>query len=244
MNSKYVKLKNAYQKGGFLYIIQKVIPLIKNRFKYYTVIVLRQKKPKYFTFRNQKYEYFYHPFNRTWENERSIEIPIVIEKIKSKKNSNILELGNVLSNYFPVKHTILDKYANSPQVINEDVVNFKSSDKYDLIVSISTIEHVGWDEETRDPTKTLKALKNLKKLLTNKGEMILTFPLGFNHYLDMLLQENKIHFNELYYLKRISNDNIWIETQCDDISKAKYNDPFPFANLVAVAIIKDDHSYM
>jgi cyclopropane fatty-acyl-phospholipid synthase-like methyltransferase len=51
-------------------------------------------------------------------------------------------------------------------VINEDVVNFKSKKKYDLIVSISTLEHVGWDEK---PMKIPRAIENLKTLITPQG---------------------------------------------------------------------------
>jgi len=51
----------------------------------------------------------------------------------------------VLSHYFAVKHDIVDKYEIAPSVVNEDLVNFKPGKKYDLIVSISTLEHVGWD---------------------------------------------------------------------------------------------------
>ena len=43
-------------------------------------------------------------------------------------------------------------------MINQDVVDFKTNEKYDLIVSISTLEHVGWDEEPRDDKKISKAL--------------------------------------------------------------------------------------
>jgi hypothetical protein len=38
---------------------------------------------------------------------------------------------------------VLDKYEQAPGVINEDVVSFSPPQKYDLIVSVSTLEHVG-----------------------------------------------------------------------------------------------------
>jgi hypothetical protein len=37
---------------------------------------------------------------------------------------NVLEVGNVLSHYFPVHHDVLDKYEKAKGVINEDVVEF------------------------------------------------------------------------------------------------------------------------
>ena len=88
-------------------------------------------------------------------NERSIEVPIVMEIVNQNKGKRILEIGNVLSNYYKVSHDIVDKYEKAPNVINQDVVDFKTNEKYDLIVSISTLEHVGWDEEPRDDKKNL-----------------------------------------------------------------------------------------
>ena len=58
------------------------------------------------------------------------------------------------------------------------------------IVSISTIEHVGWDETPRDPKKIPLALENLTtRCLAPDGEIVVTLPLGYNTYLDKLLKE-------------------------------------------------------
>jgi hypothetical protein len=54
-------------------------------------------------------------------------------------------------------------------------------------VSISTLEHVGWDEMTREPMKILKAIENLKNLTNPKGKIVVTLPLGYNPELDRLL---------------------------------------------------------
>src|SRR3990172_4116095 len=97
-----------------------------------------------FVFRDKTYHYFYHTYNPTWRNERCVETPIIWSIVKRSKEANILEVGNVLSHYFDTNHDVLDKYERAPGVINEDVVEFKSNKRYDLIVSISTLEHVGW----------------------------------------------------------------------------------------------------
>jgi len=58
------------------------------------------------------------------------------------------------------------------------------------IVSISTIEHVGWDETPRDPKKIPLALENLAtKCLAPGGEIVVTLPIGYNTYLDKLMME-------------------------------------------------------
>ena len=61
----------------------------------------------------------------------------------------------------------------STRVINEDIVDFSPSKNYDLIVSISTMEHVGWDEYPNDPPKILKGLRNLTRLLSPRGSLLL-----------------------------------------------------------------------
>jgi len=57
------------------------------------------------------------------------------------------------------------------------------------IVSISTIEHMGWDETPRDPKKIPLALENLIECLAPGGEVVVTLPMGYNIYLDKLLKE-------------------------------------------------------
>jgi hypothetical protein len=135
-----------------------------------------------FIFQGKVYHYFYHPYNCTYRNERAVEIPICWEIVKDARNKGqkILEVGNVLSHYFHVDHDIVDKYEKAIGIINEDVCNFKSSKKYYLIISISTLEHVGFDEEPRDPCKVLRAIENLKSLLAVGGKMVATFPVGYS----------------------------------------------------------------
>jgi len=195
-------------------------------------------KPARFTFRGQTYNYFYHRYNSTWRNERAIEIPIVWDICKKYKGKRILEVGNVLSHYFPVRHTILDKYEKGPGVINLDVVDFQPTEKYDLIVSISTLEHVGWDEKPREPRKILRALRNLKEALAPGGLMVVTLPIGYNREMDKLIEKREICFTEQYCLKRISPDNRWIEVTYSEIRHVKYNIPFPAANGIIVGIIR------
>ena len=69
--------------------------------------------------------------------------------------------------------------------------------KYDLIVSISTLGHVGFNEErfselpglVAHPDKTLHAIQNLRGLLSHRGKIIATVPLGYNLALDELLRK-------------------------------------------------------
>jgi SAM-dependent methyltransferase len=173
-------------------------------------------------------------------NDRTVEVPLILERVRSNSARRILELGNVLSHYIRCDHDIVDKSEKAEGVINEDIVNFKVSRPYDLIVSISTLEHVGWDEKPRDPRKVLNAFENLTSLLAPGGELMLTFPLGYNPELDRSFRENELHMTERHYLKRISRDNKWKEVGWDEVRDAKYGRPFGCANAVVVATIRRD----
>jgi hypothetical protein len=185
--------------------------------------------------------YRYFDSAKTWYNERAVEIPIVMEMVRNYRGKNILEIGNVLSHHVRFDHDILDKYEIAKGVINQDVVDFKTPKRYDLIVSISTLEHVGWDEKPRENMKIPRAIENLRSLITSRGGAILvTVPLGYNSDLNKLLKDGTIRFSKQYYLARISKGNEWKEASWEDVKCAKYNKPFPFANglLIGILIVK------
>jgi hypothetical protein len=190
-----------------------------------------------FKFNKHSYHYFCHRYNSTWRNERTVEIPITWEELKKHNSSDVLELGNVLSHYFPTTHDVVDKYEKASSVKNVDIVDFVSKKKYSLIVSISTLEHVGWDEDKKDPQKILKAIKVMKKHLKQGGKLLVTFPLGHNPHLDILIREKKLPFDSIYFLKRVSMLNDWQEVSFKVLrEKPRYGEPFPNANVIGVGI--------
>lgn len=191
-----------------------------------------------FTFNKNSYDYFHHEYNQTWSNERAVEIPIILRRLENNSGKNILEIGNVLSHYINIKHQIVDKYEKGRNVVNKDVTNFHSNEKYDLIISISTLEHIGWDEEPKEPGKILQAISNLKRYLTRRGIMIVTLPLGYNSFMDDLIASNKIKFQKMSCLKRITDNNQWVQANWKEICGSEYGKPFPFANGLIVGIFK------
>jgi hypothetical protein len=201
------------------------------------------KSIRTFTFQQKKYRYFYHRYNTTWVNERTVEIPIILNILKDFDGS-ILEVGNVLSHYFPVHHDVVDKYEKAEGVINVDVTEISLSKKYDLIICISTLEHVGWDEDPEkrstlnEGQKIVDAVKKLRTLLNPKGKIVITAPVGYNPNLDALLRSNGLRFDKLLCLKRVSSDNKWVETTWKDIENAKFQSPFPFANGLVIGVIE------
>ncbi|MDO8516302.1 MAG: hypothetical protein Q7S28_03565 [bacterium] len=199
----------------------------------------KTRSSKTFTFQGDTYNYFIHYYNVTWENERSVEIPIARKIVNEYLGKKVLEIGNVLSNYFAFDHDILDKYERGPGLINEDVCDFQPDRKYDLIISVSTMEHVGWDEPVREPRKILKGVENLKTLLAPQGKLVITIPVGYNTDLDKLLNDGELKFTKMYCLKKLSKDNEWKEVGWDDISHAKYNYPYPGVNGSIIGIIEN-----
>jgi len=160
---------------------------------------------KFFWFERKKYKTFCHWYNPTWRGEREIEIPLALELLKKFKGKNIFEVGNVLNYYTKINHDVLDKYEIYKNVINEDIINFKSNKKYDLIISISTIEHIGFDEHSKNLKNVLYAIKNIKNLLSKGGTFFFTIPWGHNYYLEDLIKKKKIKLSDKYLLVKINN---------------------------------------
>jgi hypothetical protein len=199
----------------------------------------------YFEYNKEKFKYYIALHNTTFTNEKTIEIPIILDYISKSKNKDVLEIGNVINYYEKVEYDILDKYEKRKGVINSDIIEYKPGKRYDLIISISTFEHIGFDEVTRygenkdilvDQTSLFDAIKNTRNLLNDNGVFVFTAPLGFNNFLDSQLIDNKLKLTETHFLKRISSNNKWIQVKYEDIIGIKYNDPYPCANGLLIGI--------
>lgn len=180
-------------------------------------------RPSCFTFRGQSYRCFWHLYNATWRNERAVEIPIARSFLDGVSPDKVLEIGNVLSHYGPVAHEVVDKYDQTEGVRNEDVCDLRSDKKYELILSISTLEHVGWDEEPRDETKVLRAIESLQSLLAPGGRLVVTIPLGYNPPLDRMIEQDRISFSWHGYLKRKPRHNQWREVSDAEVRHPQYD---------------------
>lgn len=239
-SNKFIRAYERFQLEGLRGVLSwtKFLLRVQARdLRFYIIYNLyyRFKTPYYFFYNNKEYKQFWKNYNATWLNERTVEIPIIMETVRAYCGKRILEIGNVLHNYFPVTHDVLDKYDNSFGVIRLDAVDFNPNEKYDLIVSISTFEHIGFDEVPQDFQKTTKAINNVKmNCLNNNGKLIITFPLGHNSYLDDMVKHNETGLDSIRFLKRVNKKNQWVEIDLDEAQYAQYNFPFPFANVVAI----------
>jgi hypothetical protein len=175
-----------------------------------------------FQLQGKTYPYFYRRYNRTFYNERIVEVPIVWDEVKRHAPASVLEIGNVLGRYFPIQHQVVDKYEQARGVINADAVDFQSAQRYDLIATISTLEHVGWDEEPRDPEKFLRAVDHLATLLAPGGTLLATLPIGYNPEVDRFLAEGRVPFTSVGYMKRDVRDNVWHEASWSEVEGLVY----------------------
>ena len=188
---------------------------------------------KTFVMGGNEYPYFHHPC--TFNSDRTVEISLGRSFLEeAKPGTRILEIGNVLSNFFPFTHDVLDKYekANRPGYFQEDIVDFKPDGSYDRIISISTLEHVGIDEDKYEPEKVLVALRRMKDFLAPGGIMMFTAPLGYSRCLDDSIRSNRAECQRYFFLKRISKDNRWREH--DGSGPWLHGSPYPHGNTLFV----------
>jgi hypothetical protein len=222
-------------------------PLVLYKIRKLLVFPIISKRQWEFTFNGRKYRYFYHTHNETWRNERIVEIPIVWAEVQKHDAKRVLEFGSVLPYYFPVNHCVVDKYDRRAGV-NVDILDLRLPKKYDLIVSISTLEHVGFNEgkyaghyqvTPHSAEKIRQAIDVLQDHLSPHGKLIITAPLGYNPEFDDLLRKHRI-FTGAKYLKRISRSNKWIEVREGAINNVKYGAPYTGASALAICFFEQE----
>jgi len=204
-----------------------------------TAAVLRARRRGPFELEGVAYPYLFHHYNATWRNERTVEVPIAAAALSRHARGKVLEVGNVLANYvpahaLPADRTVIDKYEQAPGVSNVDVVEHEPAAPYELIVSLSTIEHVGQDEEPCEPGKALRALELMHSWLAPGGELLVTVPLGHNPALDEALLGEDPPFARLGFMRRLDARNVWAQASGEEVRGARYGSPFPFGNAIAV----------
>lgn len=230
-----------------------------------------------FIFQGQILPYNRNPHNNIPPSERAIEIPIALQFLSSLVGEKkLLEVGNVLSYYQDLlpdnnlikTRRIIDKYEVIDGVENIDLMELSSTEKYEVIVSISTVEHIGQSTEPnqtygeeiqrRDMEAPLKAIAKIYELLTENGKALITVPFGrlidykwllqfSQEYLEILTKKYQIPPDAMQttYFKVVEVDadstpprSLWVEAKHEDVKNCLYNVPFLFANAIAVIELK------
>ena len=224
-----------------------------------------------FTFKGKELYYNRIKFNNP--TERAVEISIAFDFIANLENhQKILEVGNVLSHYENSlsenlglrTRRIIDKFEVDLGVENQDLMSLPSSEKYDAIVSISSVEHVGQagdpsggygeQTESRDLEAPLKAIAKIYDLLAVNGKALITVPFGkltdaewyiqfSKEYLEVLwkkygIPKNAISANYLKLIDRETADDkhymLWREVDVLELSNSEYGWPLSQANSIAI----------
>lgn len=229
-NSGISKFSWFVRRFGFKQLIMKPLRT------YFAPIIIPFLDNKKFIFDGSQLPMVYHRYNTTWSNERCVEVPIIIALVKKLSGKRVLEVGNVISHYYPTNWDILDKFEKGKEVINLDILDFKPQKKYDLIVSISTFEHIGYDDESSGDSaeKIIKCFENVvENCLARGGTMIMTAPIDYNPDMDKLIQENAFGFKKTIFMKRFGGRQ-WKEVSKEEAMKSSYGEPFPYANAIMV----------
>jgi SAM-dependent methyltransferase len=188
-----------------------------------------------FTFRGSALEYFYHRYNVTWCNERAVEVPIAKSFLNAMHPGLTLEIGNVMSHYQPVEHAVVDRYEHGAGVLNFDVLDLDPGLRYGLILSISTFEHIGFDEEPKDDTKIARAIDHCRRMLLPGGKLVITAAAGYNPVFDRLMLDLYAKNAGKFSFMRRTRYFKWEECGVGHYAHARYNHPYPFGNAVVVA---------
>jgi len=167
----------------------------------------------------------------SYTTERMVEIPIIINELQ--KDMKILEVGNVLHGHCNFKRDIVDKYEIAKGVINCDIIDYRPVEKYDVVVSISTLEHVGFDEVDKDPDKAILAIKMIRSFLKPNGKVFVTVPLGYNKSLDQRIADGRIPYKSIRVLVRMGRVD-WAQTPYCPTKDYVFGSPYPYGNYVAV----------
>lgn len=206
--------------------------------------------------------------------ERAVEIPLALAFLARQQRSSgsLLEIGNVLQHYeeavgvFPWlrPRCIIDKFEQAQGVENRDLMEMDPAKKFQTILSISTVEHIGqhctpngaFGEENgeADREAPLKAIAKLYDLLDIGGHALVTVPFGkltdggwyiqFSaHYMDLLVTHYGLPQEALVvsFLKQVARGKTWrnprqrwIEATADDLRGIKYDAFWCGARAIAV----------
>lgn len=166
-----------------------------------------------FTWNGQTLGYFDHPYNSTARNMRRVEIPIARWFI-ARCQGLILEVGNVLAHYEHVPWPVVDIREHG--AINADVMRWKPDFPVDLLISISTIEHIGFGKfaKTTAAVKPSDVLKRFRSFLSKGGQAVMTAPTGYNRVLDDELRAGTLGADRMWFM-RLAGDNEWQECTMD-----------------------------
>ncbi len=194
--------------------------------------IVRLVRPATFVFRGETHRLFFHRYNTTWVNERAVEVPVA-RRFLAEPAGRVLEIGNVMGHYGRSGWDVVDRFERGPRVHNGDALAFRPAAAYDTVLSVSTFEHIGFDDGDPDTGgRILATLAHVREAcLAPGGRLLITVPLGYNPFLDAFVFADRLGFDEQAFLLRTGRRE-WRQVSAEEARGAAYNTPFPYGNCV------------
>lgn len=190
--------------------------------------------PGSFAWGGRELPYFVHRYHYTWLNERAVEVALALDLLDQHPGAEVLEIGNVLGHYTDLTHPVVDKYEQAPGVLNADVADLDLGRDFDLVMAISTLEHVGLDEDVLDEGKPARAIERLRAHVRPGGLLWITHPVGYNEALDAQLRSGAIASSRMRALRRDDRRNEWREVPPEQVWGTPYDRLLYTAHAVVV----------
>lgn len=182
-------------------------------------------------------EYEFRTF--AWRNERCVELGLGRRALEAHAADATLEVGNVMPLHGSSGHTVVDKYERGAGVINEDIVDYDAGRRFSLVLSLSTLEHVGFDEQPSDPAKAPLALSRMASLVADGGALLVTIPVAYNRELEEHFVSSEAPFDEVVLFAKRSRLARWEQRPVDERLQIHYAEPYACGNGLLVGFRGD-----
>jgi hypothetical protein len=183
-----------------------------------TVQALGERIPLYYDWRRW-----------SWRTERCAEVALGRHVLHGRDPSRVIELGNVLPLAGFGGHAVIDKYERGAGVVNVDILEYAPTTRFDLAISISTLEHVGWDEDPRDPDKAAAALERLAQLA---DDLLVTIPVAYHPAFEDAFVAGP--FDHVELLVKTTRDARWAPRPLAERRRIRFSAPYANANGILV----------
>jgi hypothetical protein len=125
-----------------------------------------------FEYNGRVYPYITAEYQSTRKNERAVELPIALHYYNEA--GAVMEVGAVLPHYIPGwpkrAHPCIDLHEQFPAVINADVLTYEPMHMIDLVICVSTLDHLNNADEV------ITAVERMKSWLVPGGLLFATIP--------------------------------------------------------------------
>lgn len=186
-----------------------------------------------FQYNNTLYPYFGAVYQNTRLNERTVEVSVALSYYNQALRP--LEVGAVLPHYIPGwpkrKHEVIDLNEQFPAVVNADVLTYEPIGQHDLVLCISTLDHLCNADEV------VTAVKRMKSWVNRGGLLYATIPanqpskVGGGQWLDDLVLSGALDM-PMYRMDKTDPENhFWQQVDMSTPPKL-YGHPTTWANTV------------